>query len=161
MSSFFSHFSVFWRYFYIIHSPSTFFPHPNPHKITRLSTYVSFRNKPQIPFCSHRTPSDHVKKQADSLTFSLNHMHLISEKCTSSACQDNFFSCFTALIIVLQLQTVKPFCPTVFDNIFLFSAVINCCYQRIDGRTDNIRVNTSTPCKSSVWFTDSDISNSL
>ena len=118
MSSFFSHFSVFWRYFHVIHSPSTFFPHPNPHKITRLSTYVSFRNKPQISFCSHRTPSDPVKKQADSLTFSFNHMHLISEKCTSICLSGQFLLLFTVLIIVFCSQTVKLFYTTSFDSIF-------------------------------------------
>ena len=118
MSSFFSHFSVFWRYFHVIHSPSTFFPHLNPHKITRLSTYVSFRNKPQISFCSHRTPSDPVKKQADSLTFSFNHTHLISEKCTSICLSGQFLLLFTVLIIVFCSQTVKLF-TRLFLTVFL------------------------------------------
>ena len=122
MSSFFSHFSVFWRYFHIIHSPSTFFPHPNPHKITRLSTYVSFRNKPQIPFCSHRTPSDHVKKQADSLTFSLNHMHLISEKCTSICLSGQFLLLFYSSDYSIAASNSQAILPDCFwQYFFIFS----------------------------------------
>ena len=122
MSSFFSHFSVFWRYFHIIHSPSTFFPHPNPHKITRLSTYVSFRNKPQIPFCSHRTPSDHVKKQADSLTFSLNHMHLISEKCTSICLSGQFLLLFYSSDYSIATPNSQAILPDCFwQYFFIFS----------------------------------------
>ena len=122
MSSFFSHFSVFWRYFHIIHSPSTFFPHPNPHKITRLSTYVSFRNKPQIPSCSHRTPSDHVKKQADSLTFSLNHMHLISEKCTSICLSGQFLLLFYSSDYSIAASNSQAILPDCFwQYFFIFS----------------------------------------
>lgn len=43
--------------------------------------------------------------------------------------------------------------------LYLFLSVIDCSYQRIDRRTDDIRINASSPCKSTIRFADSHIRN--